>query len=238
MRAVSCYRESLNIREDLRLFIDVLKMLLESRRTDDLCKLVDDYDDTYAGSALVWRIKGNAEYAVGRYEDAAVSYTRATEIETNNLELWHSKGMAEEMAGLYADAEASYDKAVILDLENADCWISKAIVQERRGNIQGAVDSLNRVINVNSDNSYALAMKGRLLARLGMYREAEYFLNLSYRLDSSNTAILEMILKVLVRKNDTVRAVRVGKAVLDKDRQNHEVMIIMAELPYYFRHFI
>lgn len=230
VRAVACYRESLNIREDLRLFISVLKMLLESRRTEDLCRLIDDYDDTYGNSALVWRIRGNAEYAEGMYEEAAASYTRATGIVTNDLELWHSKGMAEEKAGLYADAEASYDRAVILDLENADCWISKAVVQELRGNIQGAIDSLNRVINVNADNAYALAMKGRLMARLGMYREALFFLELSYRLDSSNPVLLEMMLKVLMHQNETARAVRVGKAVLDKDRHNYGTMLIMAEI--------
>lgn len=230
VQALSCYRESLNIREDIRLFIHVLKTLLESRRTDDLCRLIDDYDDTYGGSALVWRLRGNAEYADGRYEDAALSFSKASEIVSNDLEIWHSKGMAEEKAGLYADAEASYDRAVILDLENADCWISKASVQELRGNILGAIDSLNRVISVNSDNTYALAMKGRLLARLGMYREAEFFLELAYKLDSSNPALLEMILKVLVRTNNTERAIKVGKAVLDRERNSYETMLIMAEI--------
>ena len=228
--AVACYRESLNIREDLRLFIGVLKMLLESRRTEDLCRLIDDFDDTYGSSATVWRIRGNAEYIEGMYEEAAASYTRATEIVNNDLELWHSKGMAEEKAGLYADAEASYDRAVILDLENADCWISKAVVQELRGNIQGAIDSLNRVISVNADNAYALAMKGRLMARLGMYREALFFLELSYRLDSSNPVLLEMMLKILMHQNETARAIRVGNAVLEKDRQNYGTMLIMAEI--------
>ncbi len=228
--AVSCYRESLNIREDLRLFISVLKMLLESERTDDLCRLVDDYDDTYGTYATVWRLRGNAEYSAGRYEDAVVSYSKASAIVGNDIDIWHSRGMAEEKAGLYADAEASYDRAVILDLENEDCWISKATVQELQGNITGAIDSLNRVISVSSDNRYALAMKGRLLARLGRYREARYFLKLAYALDTSNTQILEMILRVLVREGDAEEAISVGRKVLDRDRQNYRTMIILAEI--------
>lgn len=228
--AVSCYRESLNIREDLRLFISVLTMLLESRRTDDLCRLVDDYDDTYGSSAVVWRLRGNAEYSAGRYEDAVVSFSKASAIVGNDIDIWHSRGMAEEKAGLYADAEASYDRAVILDLENEDCWISKATVQELQGNITGAIDSLNRVISVSSDNAYALAMKGRLLARLGMYREARYFLKLAYALDTTNTAVLEMILRILVKEGETEEAISVGRKVLDRDRQNYRTMIILAEI--------
>ncbi len=228
--AVSCYRESLNIREDLRLFVSVLTMLLESERTDDLCRLVDDYDDTYGSSAVVWRLRGNAEYSAGRYEDAVISFSKASAIVGNDIDIWHSRGMAEEKAGLYADAEASYDRAVILDLENEDCWISKATVQELQGNITGAIDSLNRVISVSSDNRYALAMKGRLLARLGHYREARYFLKLAYSLDTTNTQVLEMILRILVREGETEEAINVGRKVLDRDRHNYRTMIILAEI--------
>ena len=228
--AVSCYRESLNIREDLRLFISVLTMLLESRRTDDLCRLVDDYDDTYGSSAIVWRLRGNAEYLAERYEDAVISFSKASAIVGNDLAIWHSRGMAEEKAGLYADAEASYDRAVILDLENEDCWISKATVQELQGNITGAIDSLNRVISVSSDNPYALAMKGRLLARLGKLREAKYFLKLAYALDTTNIPVLEMILRILVREGEIDEAISVGRKVLERDRQSYRTMIVLAEI--------
>ena len=228
--AVSCYRESLNIREDLRLFISVLEMLLDSGRTDDLCRLVDDYDDTYGSSAIVWRLRGNAEYMAERYDNAVISFSKASAIVGNDIAIWHSRGMAEEKAGLYADAEASYDRAVILDLENEDCWISKATVQELQGNITGAIDSLNRVISVSSDNRYALAMKGRLLARLGRLREAKYFLKLAYALDTSDTPVLEMILRVLVREGETEEAVTVGRKVLERDRQNYRTMIVLAEI--------
>ena len=229
-QAVSCYRESLNIREDLRLFISVLKMLLDSQRTEDLCRLVDDFDDTYGSNALVWRLRGNAEYEAEMYDAAIVSFSKASTIVTNDLGIWHSKGMAEEKAGLYADAEASYDRAVILDLENEDCWISKATVQELQGNVTGAIDSLNRVVSVSSDNVYALAMKGRLLAKLGRYRESIYFLKLAYALDTSNTSILEMILKVLVREGETKEAIHVGRKVLERDSSSYQTMIILAEI--------
>ena len=229
-QAVSCYRESMNIREDLRLFISVLKMLLESERTDDLCRLVDDYDDTYGTSAIVWRLRGNAEYAAERYDAAIISFSKASAIVSNDIGIWHSRGMAEEKAGLYADAEASYDRAVILDLENEDCWISKATVQELQGNVTGAIDSLNRVISVSSDNVYALAMKGRLLAKLGRYRESIYFLKLAYALDTSNTSVLEMILKVLVREGETQEAITVGRKVLERDRGSYQTMVILSEI--------
>ena len=228
--AVQCYRESLNIHEDLRLFISVLEMLLDSRRTQDLCRLVDDYDDTYGSSATVWRLRGNAEYMSGMYEDAVVSYSNASAIVGNDIDIWHSRGMAEEKAGMYADAEASYDRAVILDLENVDCWISKATVQELQGNITGAIDSLNRVITVSTDNAYALGMKGRLLARLGMYKEAIYFLKQSYKQDSKNTRVLEMILKILVRQGEVKEAVKVGRSVLRRERDNYRTMIVLAEI--------
>lgn len=228
--AVSWYRESLNIHEDLRLFQSVLKMLLESRRIDDLCRLVDDYDDTYGMSAMVWRIRGNAEYLDRRYEDAVLSYAKASAIVSNDIDIWYSKGMAEEKAGMYSDAEASYDRAAILDLDNSECWISKATVQELQGNIVGAIDSINRAISASSEDVFALVTKGRLLAKVGKLKEAEFFLDLAYKIDSSNPKILEMILRVLVRAGNIKRASRIGKIVLERDPNNILVMFIMSEV--------
>ena len=39
-----------------------------------------------------------------------------------------------------------------------------------------------------------------------------------------------MLLKVLVRSNETDRAIKVGKAVLDRDHNSYETMLIMAEI--------
>ncbi|MGN1045203.1 MAG: tetratricopeptide repeat protein, partial [Candidatus Methanomethylophilaceae archaeon] len=209
--SLDAYREALNIREDISLFISILKNLLKQRYLDDLCRLVDDFDDTFGSSVIVWRLRGNAEYLAGRYEDAAVSYGKAVMLSPNEAVIWHSKGMAEEAAEMYQEAEDSFGKAILIDLDNTDYWISKAIVQEKRGNYKGAISSLNRVITSAGSGVFPLAMKARLLARFGKDREALYFLEQAQKMEPSNADIMRMRKDALIHTGEYVKALELCK---------------------------
>ena len=190
--SLDSYREALNIKGDLKLFISILRELLKKRRVSDLCRLVDDFDDVFGRSTLVWRLRGNAEYVDGRYDDAIASYDRAAYLSPNEGEIWHSKGLAEEAAELYKDAEDSFGRALLCDLENTEYWISKAVIQEKRGNLRGAIVSLNKVITSAYNGVFPLTMKARLLSRCGRVREALYFLDQAQRIEPGNVDIMRM----------------------------------------------
>ena len=209
--SLDSYKETLNIREDLQLFISILRELLKQRRVSDLCHLVDDFDDVFGRSTLVWRLRGNAEYSDGRYDDAILSYDRAAYLSPNEGEIWHSKGLAEEAVELYKDAEDSFGKALLCDLENTEYWISKAVVQEKRGNLRGAIVSLNKVITSANNGVFPLAMKARLLSRCGRVREALYFLDQAQRIEPSNVDLMRMSKDVYMYLGEYDRAIALCK---------------------------
>ena len=190
--SLDSYREALNIREDVRMFVSIITELLKQRRVKDLCRLVDDFDDVFGKSVLVWRLRGNAEYLAGMYEEAALSYERAVELSPNEGDIWHCKGLAEEAAEMYKEAEDSFGRALLVDLDNTEYWISKAVIQEKRGNYRGAISSLNKVISSSDNGVFPLTMKARLLARCGRVRESIYFLDQAQRIDPNNLSIMRL----------------------------------------------
>lgn len=228
--SLDAYREALNIREDISLFISILKNLLKQRYLDDLCRLVDDFDDTFGRSVIVWRLRGNAEYLAERYEDAAASYEKAVMLSPNEAVIWHSKGMAEEAAGLYQEAEDSFGKAILIDLDNTDYWISKAIVQEMRGNYKGAISSINRVITSAGSGVFPFAMKARLLARFGKDREALYFLEQAQKMEPTNVDIMRMRKDTLIHMGEYDKALELCRMIVSLIHGDQSTLADMVSL--------
>jgi len=211
--SLDAYREALHIDDDVKLFISILKGLLEQRRIDDLCRLVDDFDDVFGRSVLVWRLRGNAEYLAGLYDEAIVSYEKAVRLSPNEGDIWHSKGLAEEAVEQYEDAETSFGRALLVDLDNSEYWISMAVVQEKRGNIRGAIASLNKVITSANNGVFPLTMKARLLAKCGRVREALYFLDQAQRIEPFNVDVMRMSKDAFMHLGDHHKAMELCKRI-------------------------
>ena len=226
------YRDSLNIRDDLRLFISVILKMLKDRKIGDLCRFVDDYDDSYGGSPEVWMIRGNGEYLSGMYDEAASSYARACALSYNDPVIWHSKGMAEQKAGDLNAAQASFDRAIILDLENPDYWISKTLVQEESGDISGAVRSVNKVIGLAPNSVYALVVKSRLMVASKMYDEALFFLDLALHITPNDGRLYGLKRDICMHIGRYEDAETICDKMLQIDRQDlrTEVDRVMAIL--------
>lgn len=211
--SLDSYREALNIRGDVRLFISIITELLRQRRVQDLRHLVDDFDDVFGRSTLVWRLRGNAEYVAGMYEEAATSYERAAELSPNEGDIWHSKGLAEEAAKMYREAEDSFGRALLVDLDNTEYWISKAVIQEKRGNFRGAIASLNKVISSSDNGVFPLTMKARLLVRCGRVRESIYFLDQAQRIDPNNLGIMRLSKDVFMHLGEYEMVIRLCRKI-------------------------
>ncbi|MGN0099251.1 MAG: tetratricopeptide repeat protein, partial [Candidatus Methanomethylophilaceae archaeon] len=97
----------------------------------------------------ILRLKGNAEYAVGDYMAASVSFASAAAASPNDAGIWHSKGLADEARGDLESAESAYDRAVMLDMRVPQHWISKSVLQELKGDTGGCIESLNRAIELD-----------------------------------------------------------------------------------------
>lgn len=125
---------------------------------------------------MLKRLRGNAEYALGEYLKASVSFADAAAMDPHNPVLWHSKGMADEARGDLESAEDAYNRAVLLDQDEPEYWVSKAAVQERSKDRYGAVQSLNRAIELDPSSYAPLVRKSYILAASNRPEEALYFL--------------------------------------------------------------
>jgi tetratricopeptide (TPR) repeat protein len=227
-KALAAYRDALNIRTDLNLFLKIMGSLVESGKYQMAIKIAQEYDDIYGKSVDTWIYKGNAEYAIGDYYNASESYAAAGAIEPANPTIWHSKGMADEMAENYDEAESAFDKAVLLDLDNQDYWISKAAVQEKKGDYPGAVESLNRVISDHPENVYALVRKAMVLVRTSRCSEALFFLNLALTIDQGNMAIQRMKRDIYVHDNDYDETINVCNSILARSPDDERTVISLS----------
>lgn len=226
--ALEGYREALNAKEDSRLFITIITSLLADRDIDSLCRFVDDYDDIYGMLPEVWMIRGNAEYADGRYDDAAGSYARVAALAPNDPAVWYSKGLSEMRSGSLLAAQSSFDRAIILDLENPEYWTSKALVQEELDDVKGAVKSVNRVISMAPDDPEPLVMKARLLVRAGMYGEALAFLDKALRMRPGDLDMLTMQKDICRHTGDSEHAADLCTRILAADRWRPDAAVDLA----------
>ena len=230
--SLDAYRRSLSIKEDPKLFMEIITSLAKEERYDDVVVIANEYDDVYGNSVDMWAIKGNAEYSVGKYDDAIESYTKAVEIDHNKPILWHSKGMAEEAAGEYELAEISFDKAVLMDLDNPMYWISKSAVQEKKGDYAGAINSLNRVISTHPDNVYSLMHKATILVRLGRIGEARTFIELASKTEPLNMKIMVARRDIYYRQGDTEATKAVCKNILSINPLDKKTAITLAQMHF------
>jgi len=159
-------------------FIDVLMELVRKGRYDDAVKLCEDKDE-YDGIPLGIQLKGNAEYALGRYEESSESYKKALRMDPSNHMLWYSLGMSEERKGDLDAAESSYNRAILLKVDSPELWLSKASVQESKENLVGAIESLNQILNLDPDNVFALVKKANILKRVERFDEALYIIDIA-----------------------------------------------------------
>lgn len=177
--SLSSYRKAIRADPRPKNFITVIESLIRDGMYEEVTLLCDEMDSDFGNIALVRRLRGNAEFAMGEYLKASVSYSAAAAADPFSPIIWHSKGMADEAAGDLDSAEEAYNHAVLMDLDEPEFWMSKASVQEKKGDLHGAVESLNRAIELNPESSYALVKKGMIFARTGKYKEALYFIDMA-----------------------------------------------------------
>jgi tetratricopeptide (TPR) repeat protein len=190
-------------------FIAVISSLIKDRMYEEAAELCYEFDSEYGSLSIVRRLRGNAEYQMGEYLKASVSFASAAAADPFSPVIWHSKGMADEAAGDIYSAEEAYNRAVLMDLDEPEFWLSKSSVQEKKGDLRGAVESINRVIELNPECSYALVKKGMLFARSGKYTEANYFLDMAIMVDVWNKDIYQIKKEVCIQAGMYEEAINV-----------------------------
>ena len=198
-------------------FISVVKLLVNDKMYRDAVNLCEEMDDRYGAIATVKMLRGNAEYALGEYLKASVSFAAAAALAPKSSEIWHSKGMADEAAGDLDSAEDAFNRAVLIDLDNPEYWISKAAIQERKKDYSGAVESLNRVIELKPDNLYALVKKGMIFSKVGKYDESLFFLDMAIMVNTWNKDIYDIKKEICIHAGKYEEAIAVCMEIMAID---------------------
>ncbi len=137
-------------------------------------------------SGLVHRIGGMPDRAID-------DYTRATDLEPNNVAAWIGLGRAYEAARTRpADAAAAYQRAVDLQPEYYLSHLEFAAFYQFRGNYERAEHHLLRAIAAAPDLVAPHTNLGGLYGDMGRYQDAERMLRRSLELEESSAALTNL----------------------------------------------
>jgi len=198
--------------------LKVVGSMIEEGMYREAMFLCYDLERDTAPDPMIRRLRGNAEYAMGEYMKASVSFAAAAELAPHDPVIWHSKGMADEARGDLDSAEASYNRAVTLDLNESQYWISKASIQEKLEDPYGAIDSLNRAIELDADSIYPMVRKAVILEKAGRYEEALYFVDLCAAMEPSNADVALMKARIQRESGSPEKALAKAKEVYSKTK--------------------
>lgn len=212
VKSSDMFRDVLKIDGSRDRAVGVVSAMISCGMNRDAELLCEILERTYPRDVMLRRLKGNAQFAIGDYLKASVSFSDAAAMDPHDPVLWHSKGMADEARGDLESAEDAYNRALLLDQDEAEYWISKAAVQERSNDRFGAVESLNRAIELNPSSFYPLVRKAAILASAGRTKEALYYLRTAAVIDPDNVRIMDMEAEYYVDMGDLDEAIHILEA--------------------------
>ncbi len=213
--SVMMLRNVLRIDPSRENVLTVIGSMIDSGMYREAMFLCYDLEKEIPPDPMIRRLRGNAEYRMGEFTKASVSYAAAAELAPYDAVIWHSKGMADEARGDYESAEESYNRAVLLDLNESEYWISKAMIQERFDDLHGAIESLNRAIELDPGSVYPMVRKAVILERSERYDEAMYFVDMCLATDPQNAEVALMACRILRESGQPEAAYERAKEIND-----------------------
>ena len=108
----------------------------------------DDVDDV----ASVYVLKGNAEYGLGRFEDALKSYAQAIELDTFNVEARCNYGSTLYTLGRYVDALNACDAAILTDENFSPAYINVAHCLVALKHEEEAIYALQQAFSIDAND--------------------------------------------------------------------------------------
>ncbi len=213
--------------EDRQGILDKSITLIRNEKYIEALDLCSEYRMRFGDDVIISRLRGNSEYALGKYQKASASYESAAVFSPTDPIIWYSKGMADERAGDLDSAEEAFNKAVLMDMDEPEFWISRSSVQEKKGDFNGAVESLNKAISLDPSSSYALVRKGMLFGSFGRYDEALYFLDLARVTDDTDRGILAIERDLCVSASMNEKTVEISKKMLAMDPEDSDTLGIL-----------
>ena len=172
--ARDAYKRALRADSSREAAVSAVSSMISCGMHRDAANFCESLERQFAGDAMLKRLRGNALYALGDFEEASEAFASSLAADPDSAVVWHSKGMADEACGEMELAERSYDRAVLLDHGEPEYWVSKAVARAHAEDVRGAVEALNRAIELEPRAAGPLVMKAGVLASASRHAEALY----------------------------------------------------------------
>jgi tetratricopeptide (TPR) repeat protein len=122
--------------------------------------------------ALLWVDKGNFYLNEQKYEQARLSYEKASELDPKSFFALFNRGIAFEKEGRFDEAIALIDRAIELDPNSSDSWVEKGYCLGRLNKFENAIKCFDRALDLSKLAFWAWNNKGWALMELGRKDEA------------------------------------------------------------------
>jgi tetratricopeptide (TPR) repeat protein len=117
-------------------------------------------------------IEGNKYFAMGKYDEAILSFDRILRLNPNHDVALNNKGSTLIDSGKPSKALSYLDKALSINPNNDVAWSTKGMVYNVLGKPSKALSYFDKALSINPNDDRALTYKGMALNDLGRPSEA------------------------------------------------------------------
>lgn len=134
--------------------------------------------------ATTWFNKGNALYALGRFEESLAAYWNAIALAPDYTSAWINMGAVLGELDRPEEALAACERATDLEPDNSSAWNNKGMGLGNLGRFDKALPAFERATDLNPHNAYAWNNKGHALHKLARHEESLIACERAIALDS------------------------------------------------------
>jgi len=197
--------------------------------------ITSSVDETPEDLASLFVAQGNAQYGLGRFEDALTSYAKAIELDTFDVQARCNYGSTLFTLGRYVDALNACDAAILTDEDFAPAYINVAHCLVALKHEEEAVYALQQAFSLEPENAELGRTVAEMAADLENFEVAlETYLDIAELPDAASDtqqAIHDLFVRFKnhedVERNDWLAGIDQWR---DKFPNNPEVLRLTSDL--------
>ena len=121
---------------------------------------------------LYWYNLGKIQYTLGKYSDAANSFTKSCELKTDYAPSRYNLGLTQKKLGNDTAALSAFRKTIDIDNRHEKAYLEEARILADRKDYSGAIDAYKAVLKINNINVQAAMGLGSAYYEKKNYSEA------------------------------------------------------------------